>query len=98
MNRRDAQRLLQKFSILLRKGDGRISFSGHFKRRMRERNLFWSPDALNVIHGGKIVSDGQFESNTELYRYRVETRQMVLVVEFLADDWIRCVSGWRKRQ
>ena len=98
MKKREAQQRLNKLSLLLKQGSGRVSFSTHFKERVKERNLVWSPDALNVIHGGSIVTDGQIEKNSGQLRYRTETKQMVLIIEFLADDWIRCISGWRKRK
>ncbi len=98
LSKQDAQRYLKFFSMLLKQSQGRVSFSSHFKKRVVERKLFWSPDALNVIHGGRVVSDGQLESKTDIYRYRVETKQMVLVFEFLDEDWIRCISGWRNRR
>ena len=98
VKKQKAQLMLTRISHSLKRGGARVSFSDHFKKRVRERNLVWSPDALNVIHGGSIVSDGQVEKKSGQFRYRIETKQMVLIVEFLADDWIRCISGWRKRK
>ena len=91
LDRTQARKLLTE--ILNKSGTCKISFSGHCREELKKDDLT-TVDAFNILKAGNIFKDPELTNGT--YRYRVETNNIVVVVSFLAPDFIRCVTAWRK--
>lgn len=91
LSRNQARKLLSE--ILNKTGSNKISFIRHCREELENDHLT-TVDVLNVLKAGSIRNDPEFENGT--YRYRVETERMLVVISFIAPDFIRCVTAWRK--
>lgn len=69
-----------------------ISFTGHARVQMKERNLK-AGDVLNILRAGKIYADPEFENGS--YRYRVQTLKITVVVAFKKPNNVVVVTAWR---
>lgn len=69
-----------------------ISFTKHAHKQMSERDLK-SGDVLNVLKAGKIFSDPEYENGS--FRYRVQTKKMIVVVAFRKPNHVIVVTAWR---
>ncbi len=63
----------------------------HAVERLRERRLS-TLDCENVLRGGA-VEDAEWENGA--WRYRVWTRKIAVVVQFLSRDEVLVVTAWR---
>ena len=70
-----------------------VSFTSYCKKRMKQRNLT-TVDIYNVLKKGSIYNDPEYENGA--YRYRVETRKIVVMIEFTNPNIIRCITTWRE--
>jgi hypothetical protein len=62
---------------------------------MAERDMTVG-DVINVLHQGKILTDGEFERGQ--WRYRVQTLKMTVVIAFNNPSHVRGVTCWRGKQ
>lgn len=74
--------------------NGSFSFSGHAESELAKDDLT-TLDAVNVVRAG-IVEPGEFEKGC--WRYRVRTRQMIVVIAFRSESEIRVVTAWREKR
>lgn len=74
--------------------DGRAAFSGHALEALAEDGLS-TVDAVNVLRAGT-VEPAEFEMGS--WRYRVRTRQIVVVIAFRSESEIRVVTAWRGKR
>jgi hypothetical protein len=88
----DRTQARKKLTALLATNPNCFSYGQHFKRRLVERRMSLG-DVLNVLHGGWILRDGEFENGE--WRYRVETGKMTVVIAFLNDIHVRLATCWR---
>jgi len=71
-----------------------ISYTKHAFEQMSEDDLK-TGDILNVLKAGKIYNDPEFENGS--YRYRVETRNIVVVIAFRKRNYVVVITTWRKK-
>lgn len=83
-----ARKLLSEFFKI----PNTVSFSNHAQKQMRLRNLT-SVDVLNVLRGGNIDDEPEFENGS--WRYRIRTTKITVVFAFKDPNKIRIVSAWR---
>ncbi len=69
-----------------------ISFSKHGLSQMNKRSLK-TGDVLNVLKGGQIQVDPEFENGS--YRYRVTTSKVTVVIAFRRHNHVVVVTAWR---
>ena len=74
---------------------GIVRFSTHGLKEMKLDGLTTN-DVANVLAGGKIVEEGEFERGS--WRYRVHTHTMCVVVMFPSDQALLVVTAWRKKK
>lgn len=67
--------------------------SRHCKEELKKDNMTMF-DVFNVLHAGHIYHDAEWIN--ESWRYRVETKKMLVVIAFKNPDTIWCVTAWRK--
>src|SRR4051794_26566325 len=94
LNRNEAKKQVAK---VISQHPSNIFFSGHALRELRNDDLT-TADALNVLKSpdSKILLDGEFEKGS--YRYRLETRNIMIVIAFQEDGkGISIVTAWDKR-
>lgn len=70
---------------------GSFRFSKHAWEEMAVDGLT-TVDCENVLRGG-VVRPGEFEHGT--WRYRVETRRIVVVIAFRSEHDLVVVTAWR---
>lgn len=90
LNRTQARK---KLTELLAANPNCFSYGNHFRKRLLERRMSLG-DILNVLHGGWILMEGEFENGE--WRYRVETERMAVVITFLDNVHIRLITCWRR--
>ncbi len=90
LGRQQAKKTLAE---VLQKNPHCISLTKHCREQMQKRNMIVG-DLINVLHGGQIVCDPEFEH--EEWRYRIETEKMVIVISFHKPANVRCITAWRK--
>lgn len=74
--------------------NGMVVFSGHAKGEL-EADARSERDALNVMRGGQIHEPGEWKN--DLWRYRVHTARMCVVVGFEATTLTIVVTAWEKK-
>lgn len=74
--------------------DGSLGFSTHAHEEMEKDGLA-EIDVVNVLRGS-FPGPGEFENGS--WRYRVQTRQIAVVVAFRSETYLRVVTAWRFRQ
>ena len=89
LDRNEAKKLAQR---IIR--DGTFSFTSHCEKELEKDNMD-TVDAVNVIVGGKIVREPEYEH--QAWRYRVETQRMGVIIEFHSRNCLRVITGWRNR-
>ena len=70
---------------------GAVSFTGHALEALAEDNMT-TVDATNVLRGGWVEFP---ECERGSWRYRVRTRQMMVVVCFRSETHLAVVTAWR---
>jgi len=90
LNRVQARKLL---SEILNADTNAISLSKHCRKELAHDNLT-TVDLLNVLKAGLIYTDPELVNGT--YRYRVETEKIIVVITFMHQNCIRCITAWRK--
>lgn len=90
LEKRQARKLL---SLLLLSRPNFVSFTKHCRHEMKNDHLT-SVDVLNVLKAGSIFFDAEFEH--EAWRYRVETTNILVVIQFRSACEIVCITAWRK--
>lgn len=63
----------------------------HALERLRQRGISLI-DCENVLRGG-VVDPGEWENG--VWRYRVRTQRLAVIVQFLAEDEVLIVTAWR---
>ena len=63
----------------------------HALERLRQRKISMV-DCENVMRGG-VVEEPEWESGA--WRYRIRTRRIALVVQFLSESEVLVVTAWR---
>ena len=69
-----------------------VSFTKHAREKMVERDLK-TGDILNVLKGGKILSEPEFENGS--FRYRVQTKKITVVLAFRKPNHVVVITAWR---
>lgn len=69
------------------------SFTKHASEEMEKDNLK-TGDIFNVLNAGRIYDDP--ENINDSWRYRVETKKILVVVAFANPNKIRVITAWRK--
>ena len=69
-----------------------VSFTKHAREQMQERDLK-SGDVLNVLKGGKILSEPEYENGS--FRYRVQTKKITVVLAFKKPNHVVVITAWR---
>jgi hypothetical protein len=64
----------------------------HALERLRQRHISLV-DCENVLRGG-VVDPGEWENG--VWRYRVRTRKIEVMVQFLSMEEVLVVTAWRK--
>lgn len=70
-----------------------VSFTKHAREQMSERDLK-SGDILNVLKGGKIFDEPEYENGS--FRIRVQTKKMTVVIAFRKPNHVVVVTAWRE--
>ena len=73
---------------------GRFIYSRHAKEELFADDLT-TVDCENVLRGG-VVRPGEFER--DIWRYRVETSRITVVVAFRSENELVVVTAWRIRR
>lgn len=89
LDRYEAKKLAQQ---IIR--DGTFSFTSHCEKELKRDDMD-TVDAVNIIAGGKIVREPEYEH--QAWRYRVETQRMGVVIEIHSRNCLRVITGWRNR-
>lgn len=90
----EARKLISK--VILDGGIDYVVFTTHSLKQMPRRKLI-TLDVLNVLKSAdsKIFEEGELESGS--YRYRLQTRTILVVVSFTPKgDKVIVVTAWRK--
>ena len=80
-------------SELLASHSSSVSFTKHCLVEMKNDQLI-TGDLFNVLRGGKILTDAEFENGQ--WRYRIQTTKMIVVIAFANPKKVRCITTWRK--
>ncbi len=91
LERGQARKLLTQ---ILKADPTYFTYGKYFIQRMDERDLIIG-DIINTLHMGEILTDAEFEKGQ--WRYRVETKKIIVVVSFENPSHIRGVTCWRKK-
>lgn len=91
LDRTQARKLLSE--ILNKKGMDNVFSSRHCKEELEKDNMTMC-DVFNVLHAGHIYHDAEWIDVN--WRYRVETKKMLVVIAFKNPDTIWCITAWRK--
>lgn len=70
---------------------GTVDFTGHALEELA-KDGFDTGDALNVLRGG-ILEPAEMVG--EVWRYRVRTARMYVVVQFRTNTRLLVITGWR---
>lgn len=91
MNRQEARKLLTK--IMIGKPHNLV-FSRHSREELLKDGLT-TVDAINVLKSpdAKILDDAELKNGS--YRYRVETKNICIVVVFESEEKLIVVTAWR---
>ncbi len=89
MEKGQARKIL---SELLASHPSSVSFTKHCRVEMENDQLI-TGDLFNVLRGGKIHTDAEFENGQ--WRYRIQTAKMIVVIAFANPNKVRCVTTWR---
>jgi hypothetical protein len=71
-----------------------ISFTKHAFEQMHDDDLK-TGDVLNVLKAGKIYDNPEFENGS--FRYRVETRRIIVVIAFRRPNHVVVITTWRNK-
>ena len=63
--------------------NGTIVYSGHSRDRMDENDMI-DNDVVNVLSGGRIVNEAEWENGS--WRYRVQTGRFEVVAAFIDEE------------
>jgi hypothetical protein len=94
LNRNEARK---RVALVVSKYPNNIFFSSHALEELINDGLT-TIDVLNILksHQSRICKEGEFEKGS--YRYRVETKNLVVVIAFhKAGNGITVVTAWDKR-
>lgn len=91
LDRTQARKLLSE--ILNKSGTDNVLSSKHCKEELRKDSMTML-DVFNILHGGQIYHDAEWIH--ESWRYRVETKKMLVVITFKKPDIVYCITAWRK--
>ncbi len=95
LTQNEARKLIAK---IVHASDDKIRFSNHSIIELRNDGLT-SVDALNVLKStdSKIYQEGEWINGS--YRYRLETKNLVIVIGFWDDgSGINIITAWDKRK
>ena len=70
---------------------GTVDFTTHAREELQKDNL-GTGDALNVLRAG-VVEPAELVGT--VWRYRVRTARMYVVVQFRSDVQLLVITGWR---
>jgi len=93
LNRNEARKQITK--IMSQHPEG-VRFSRHAHEELEKDDLT-TVDALNVLKSpdSKILADGELEKGS--YRYRLETKNILVVIGFQEDGaGLTVITAWRK--
>lgn len=96
LNRAEARKLVSKIMIVT---PFNVDFTGHALERMSQQGMI-ATDVINVLKSldSKIHIEGELHKSHS-YTYRLETRNMVVVVGFYPDgSGLSVVTTWDKRR
>lgn len=92
LQKEEARKLLARMI----KGDKlNVLFSKHAREELKKDNL-GIDDAISVLAStnAKILKDAEFEKG--IYRYRVETTEICLIIIFNSSTELLVITAWRK--
>lgn len=95
LSRNEARKLIAK---IVKEHPENIRFSSHSNKELAADGLF-HVDVLNVLQSAdsRIHSEGELENGS--YRYRLETRLIMVVIAFSPEgDGLTVVTAWNKRR
>lgn len=94
LQKEEARKLLAK---VIRSKDCFVVFSKHARDELKKDDIPTS-HVFNVLASSdaQILGDGELEKGT--YRYRVETKNICVVIVFKSDTEAMVVTAWRKKR
>ena len=76
--------------------DGLVGFADpHLYNAMKD-DVMSEVDVTNVLRGGQIVEEAEWEN--EAWRYRLHTPKFCVVVEFTSETSLVVITTWRKKE
>ncbi|WP_155893589.1 DUF4258 domain-containing protein [Cystobacter fuscus] len=88
LNRNEAMKLVQRCLK-----EEQVSFSRHALEELDADDMT-TQDAINVLRGGRIETEAEWERGS--WRYRVSTPRYVVVVAFRPELNMVVVTAWRR--
>lgn len=79
-------------SEILNNNPNFISYLTHCKDQMKARRLI-AGDVFNVLSVGKIIDEPEFVNGS--WRYRVQTKNITVVIAFRKPNHVAVVTTWR---
>lgn len=95
LDKAQIKKILLKFISFYREGRAKLILTQHFGERCKERGVSTN-DAINVFIAGTVKKPGEPHIKTGQIVYNVETNNMEVSFQFIAEDKIRLITIKRK--
>ena len=74
---------------------GEVAYFDHLHQQLQKRDMT-VVDVDNVLRAGRVLPDFPPEQEHGFWRYRIQTQQMAVIVQFESPTVLWVVTAWRK--